>query len=556
MEGDVTLSRQDDQLFVIKTLITFRLIVITFFLGTVIFFELRYGGLSFPVPISLLVSVTYLITIIYLLMLNRISRYMAFLYFQLVLDLIIETGIIYCTGGMASPFTFFYMFTIIASAILLSRAASWIMATSSSILYGTLVNLSFYGIIKPLPLISFAIPPTKQEFVFFNMLVHIASFYLVAFLSDYLSQRLRLTLRAYISKSRDLTNLQAFHENVITNMGSGYLALDMYKQIISANQAAELILEQPTDNLKRLKLGDVFTTLKVEEILPNPDSIEERVKKNEWIYLTKNGEQKFLSAASSLFLVETGKVRGFIVVFQDITHYKKMEDAMARADRLAAIGRIAAGLAHEIRNPLGSISGSVQMLSAVSKEKLSPQNEKLMSIVLKETDRLNGIIERLLSAASPSTKKLKDVSLAGIINDAVILFRNDAKYSGQVRVTADLDERMRCEIDPESMKQVFWNLMINAAQAMPYGGEIAVKMAPISNSANIAGECEITFSDTGSGVPEEDVTKIFEPFYTTKRKGTGLGLSTVLKIIENHNGFISVSRNENNGATFSIRIPL
>jgi two-component system sensor histidine kinase PilS (NtrC family) len=556
MSSDAGLLRTDDQVFAVKGLIVFRLVVISFFLGAVLLFQHRFGSFSFPLPISMLIAATYLISIVYLLMLHSVHRHSLFLYTQLLLDVVIETAIIYSTGGLMSPFTFLYIFTIIASAIVLIRPASWVIASTSSILYGLLVNLEFYNLIHPLPLFSFAAVQTSQPFIFFTVLLHITSFYLVAFLSDYLAQRLRNLLMAYTTKSRDLTNLQAFHENVVANMGSGFLALDMEKTIISANQAAERILGRSVKNLIRQKLDTIFPSIKDQDILPDADGESGQIKKHEVAYLTQSGEEKFLTVTSSLFRVATDTVRGFIVVFQDITYIKKMEEAIGMAERLAAIGRIAAGLAHEIRNPLGSISGSIQMLSAKMKNELSPQKEKLMSIILRETDRLNGIIGRLLSSSSPAHKMVSNVSLARLINEAVMLFRNDTRYSNLVETITDLDDRLLAEADPESIKQVFWNLMINAAQAMPEGGAIFIKMAPVYNDGDTAGMCRIIFSDSGCGVPEENMTKIFEPFYTTKTDGTGLGLSTVLKIVKNHGGEVNVSNGDTCGAVFTIRLPI
>ena len=555
MNGEISFSRATDQIFAIKALIAFRLVVISFFLGVVFFFQEHYGTIQFPLPISLLIAATYLVSIIYLVMLQWGYHHNLFIYIQLVLDVVIETAIIYSTGGGVSPFTFLYIFTIIASAIVLERPASWVIASTSAILYGLLVNLEFYGVIHPLPLVAYMTNPGGQPFIFLTLLVHIASFYLVAFLSDYLGQRLRRLLLAYLSKSRDLTDLQAFHENVVAHMGSGFLALGMDKSIVSANQAAEEMLGYSAKNLMRQKLEKIFPLIEEKEILPDPGEEGDQVRRDEIVYTPKTGEEKFFSVTSSLFKISSGSVRGYIVVFHDITHIKKMEAAVNMSERLASIGRIAAGLAHEIRNPLGSISGSIQMLSSEMKTELSPQREKLMSIILRETERLNGIIGRLLSSSSSPGKKVGKVNLAGLINEALILFKNDTRYSKIVKTETELDTRLLAEADPESIKQVFWNLLINAAQAMPDGGTITIKMQPVFDGT-VAEKCAIEFADSGGGIPEKERMKIFEPFYTTKNSGTGLGLSTVLKIVENHDGEIGVANGTNGGAVFTISLPI
>lgn len=187
MKNDIGFSRADDRLFAVKALIIFRLVVVSFFLGSVLLFQGRFGGIPYPVVISSLIAATYFVSIIYLLLLNRISRQTIFLYIQLIIDVLIETGIIFSTGGGASPFTFLYIFTIVAAAIVLVRPASWVAASTASICYGLLMNLEFHGIIKPLPLFEFAVGQTSRPHIFFNVLMHITSFYLVAFLSDYLA---------------------------------------------------------------------------------------------------------------------------------------------------------------------------------------------------------------------------------------------------------------------------------------------------------------------------------------------------------------------------------
>ncbi len=556
MKEDVTLLRQHEQVFVIKALIVFRIAVISFFLGTVILFQHRVGELFFPLPISLLIVATYTISIFYLFLLNRISRYTLFLYSQLVLDIVIESGIIYYTGGVESPFTFLYIFTIIATAIVLPQKASYVISSAASIMYGLLVVLEFYGVIEPLPLIARNVAAPTQSLIFFKVLINMAAFYMVAFLSEFLSQRLRQTLFALRTKSQDLTYLQEFHEMVISNMGNGFLALDMRRRINSANRAAEKILEMKIDDMKFKRIDEALASIPANDLLPDPDDTDRGIKQAEWAYKTESGKMKTISATSSLFRDSQGTVRGFIIVFHDITQMKEMENAVAKSERLAAIGRMAAGLAHEIRNPLGSISGSIQMLKSEITNELSPSQDRLMAITLKETERLNHIINSFLLYATPEIRKTKNVKLANLLNDAVVLFANDTRYSGTVETETDLNEGVLMEAASESLKQVFWNFLINAAQAMPEGGKITVAMKPYFTENGDAKECTISFSDTGVGIPESEKRNIFEPFHTTKPDGTGLGLSTALKIIESHSGSINVSSVEGQGATFTITLPI
>lgn len=535
---------------VIKALIAFRVGAVSFFLGTVVIFQNEFGTLSHPVPIFMVIAATYMLSIIYLGLLGRAKNSPYFVYFQLAVDLFIETGIIYYTGGGASPFTFLYILTIVSSVFIAQPSSGYVLASLASIFYGLLVNLEHYGVIAPPELLAVGeVYARPQGYVFFMTLVHITAFYLVAFLTDFLSRSQRQTLIYLKAKSGDLTYLQAFHQNVIANMGSGFLALDREGRIVSSNQAAEQILGAPAEFFMRKRPEEAFSTLSVEA---NPG----RENKSEWSFVTADGEKKLLSFTSSQFKDSDGNVLGIIIIFQDITSFKKMEEVVSRSERLAAMGRMAAGLAHEIRNPLGSISGSIQILKDAVEKGNGASNEKLMAIILRETDRLNSIIGRFLSYASPHTKMEPNVLLAPLIVDSVTLFSNDARYAGIVSPEMEIDKGIRCNCDPESLKQVFWNLLLNAAQAMPTGGRILITLTSVPNDEKPASSCLITVKDSGCGISEDGLRKIFEPFYTTKERGTGLGLPLVLKIIESHGGSISVKSEEGRGTTFSIRLPV
>lgn len=546
METDRGLPPREDQPVIIKALIIFRMAAISFFLGTVIVFQLQYTNISVPLAIWGLIAFTYVLSILYLGMLGRVARFVPFLYFQLAADLFIETGIIYYTGGVESPFTFLYILTIFSTVFIMLAGGSYFIASGASILYGLLVVFEFYGMLHPVPLQTgarYVVP--QQEFVFFTVLVHIAAFYLVAFLSDFLSRRLKDTLLALVSKSRDLTYLQAFHQNVVANMGSGFIALDMEGRIVSSNQAAEEILGVKAKDYLHRKLDAAFPELAGGGVLP-PGSAADR---KEWVYGAGAG-RKYLAGAVSLFRDAAGEILGVILIFQDITHIRKMEEAVAKSERMAAVGRMAAGLAHEIRNPLGSISGSIQLLKEALPGELRPPHDRLMAIILRETGRLNGIITNFLSYASPTMKTVPGVNLGTLVADEISLFRNDPRYAGKVAVELAVDGEIRLTCDPEGIKQVVWNLMLNAAQALPDGGTVSI-------GARRAGDgCELSVADNGCGMDDEETKVIFEPFYTTKEGGTGLGLPMVAKIVEAHGGTIVVESAKGKGSTFIVRLPL
>ncbi len=554
MNINVTDSQSEEQIELMKALTIFRMVVISFFLGLLVLFQREFSELQFPFMLSILAAATYLVSIVYLMMLKMVSKYPLFLISQLAIDIIIETAIIFFAGGVASPFTFLYMFTIIASAIVLPRPSTYVIASVASILYGVMGNLEYYEIIQPTALFALGEKPLSQGFVFFTVLSHIAAFFLIAYLSDILSQKVRRTFLALLSKSRDLSSLQAFHENVIANMGSGFLALNMKKEVMSANNAAIKLLALPMQDLKHTSFYRFFPNNQNNTLLPEIKSKETGTVNAEVEYLSQNGEKRLLNMNCSLYKDSTQNVMGYIVIFQDVTELSEMKKTITKAEKLASIGRISAGLAHEIRNPLGSISGSVELLKSGTIKSESAQ--KLMSIILLEIDRLNSTITRFLSFSSIEIKRVKHANIAKIINDALLLFCNDKKYCDTINVATKMDESLELEADSEALKQVFWNLLINSGQAMENGGEISISVFRETNKKSGAEECIITFSDTGDGIPESDITKIFEPFFTTKKKGTGLGLSAVFNVIESHHGTIDLSGKDGGGTTFTISLPI
>jgi signal transduction histidine kinase len=236
---------------------------------------------------------------------------------------------------------------------------------------------------------------------------------------------------------------------------------------------------------------------------------------------------------------------------------REMEENLKRADRLAAVGKMAAGMAHEIRNPLASISGSIEMLQDDGEN--SPQHQKLMGIILREVGRLNDLIEDFLLFARPTSPGRERIHLNGLVEEILRVFLHSPECHSQIRFSTDFREDIYIQGDPSQLKQIFWNLFINAAQAMPDGGEIQITIRRHSALLPFLGEpeqVEIMVGDTGPGIREEELGKIFDPFYTTKQRGTGLGLSIVHSIVENYGGKITVRSEPGEGTTFSIFFPI
>jgi len=545
----------NELLFKIKSLMVLRVVVISVFLGTIIIFKIKSGQIPFIVPVTILIATTYLLTIIYSVLLKLINNLRFLCYLQLIGDILVETGVIYISGGIESPFAFLFILSIIASSIILYRRGGYIIASLSSILYGTLVNLEFYNILHPLTFDSSSVNISPiGETVIYTLFLNISAFFLVAFLSGYLSEKLKRTGEELEEKSEDLIQLKTFHESVVTNMGSGLMTADLNGRIVSFNLAAEVITGYKFYDVRGRYYSEFFN---IPLLKGDFNSLTDNPVRMEDIFIRKDGINIHIGMNISPLKDDKNNVRGIICVFQDLTTIKEMKEKVIKNEKLAAIGRISAGIAHEIRNPLASISGSIQVL----KDELSlhDPNIKLMDIILRETERLNSIITQFLIYASPYKKNLQTCNIKELITETITLLKNSKEYPSNLNIdTSFKNNGITINADSKQIKQVIWNLCLNSIQAMNKGGRMTISVNPPYPPLVKGGEgglVDIIIKDTGAGISETDLQKIFDPFFTTKEEGTGLGLSTVQKIIEGHNGSINIESKEGYGTTVKITLP-
>jgi two-component system sensor histidine kinase PilS (NtrC family) len=326
--------------------------------------------------------------------------------------------------------------------------------------------------------------------------------------------------------------------------------MNMNAEITSWNNAAEQItgyrFEEARDTWKSI-FGDSIKGLfgQTDELKDRPVRFEGQIAKHD-------GATAILGFTASLLKDDRDTVRGIILTFQDITRLTEMEEQMRRQERLATVGSLAAGIAHEIRNPLASLSGSIQMLQGDLD--LQGDSRHLMDIVLRETDRLNTIITEFLDYARPRSSARERVDLVSLMQETIDMFRNSRDFHAGIDVRCDLAPRLIVSGDAQRLRQVFWNLLINAAQAIEGGGSVSVSAAP--GSGELADHVLVRISDSGCGIPAESLENIFDPFFTTKTNGTGLGLAIVYRIIIDHGGAIDVKSEQGKGTIVTIRLPL
>jgi len=505
----------------LKTLIAFRVFFVTALLGTFFVFQIGYRVFPFPSTVLYLIIALYTISIIYSLALGKVNN-LTLAYAQISIDSAAIVALIFLTGAIESWFSSLMLLLVIASAIVLGRNGGYFTATLLSLLYGVLVDLQFYGML-PLP----HDPLLKEKDFLYNIFSHIGALYLTAYLMGHLMARLE-------RKEIDFADLTRFNQYVVENTPSGLFTTDLSGRILIFNRAAE--------EITGLSHTEVFGRM-AQEVFPFMGQLGERNRAEETVEF--QGEKKVIGLSVSRMRDAKGKEIGFIGVFQDLTELKRMAKEIKEKEQWATIGELSANMAHEIRNPLASLKGSVEMLKEGSAS--SEHKDKLMSIALSEMDRLNTIIVDFLTYSRPSSIELRDADLSTILNKTVDLLRSRSPEN--VTIAKDYPERMVMKADPMKLEQVFLNLGINALEAMPGGGDLEIG-ASLNN-----GTVEITFSDTGEGIEPTRQEKVFYPFYTSKAGGTGLGLSIAYRIVEDHGGHITVTSAPGEGTTFSIILP-
>lgn len=541
-----------------KKLILFmviRVVAVTLFVGSFLFLGIKFKEGPFLVPtFYVLIATTYFFTLIYAVLFKLVSHRVS-AYIQIFSDIIIVTALVSTTEGVESPFVFLYLVSIIPASIMLYRKGALSAAAAASIFYGIVVNAQYYNL---LPFMTGTTLPGKTTFYVLSL--HIVAFFAVAYLGSSAVETLKRMKEELRAKDSNIEELQAFNVNVAQCMSTGLLTTDEHGRITAFNRAAEEITGLKWDDVRGKGFLDILPVKEIEDILSSVKLILP-IYRFESIVKKRDESRIILGMNVSHLLDDGGKSHGLIVIFQDLTKVKEMEKEVKKREKMAMIGEVAAGMAHEIRNPLASLSGSMQIL----KEELSLQgdNAYLMEIALREMDRLNLTITEFLTYAKPNQPQKKIMNVNDLLSDTINLLKNSDIYrSADNHLQKEFkDESLMLSVDPHQMSQVFWNLSINAIQAMPYGGVLTIssKLSSVKGAdiGSGSGEwAEIVFQDTGQGIHESIVEKIFVPFFTTKENGSGLGLSIVHRIIEEHEGRIYVKSKPDKGTKFTIYLPI
>ena len=531
----------------LKWLMGIRVAVVTLTLGVLIYFQIGKSTQSIPAYYGLIVA-TYLLTILYSVLIKRIERLGLFAYVQIGGDILFETALVALTGGVESPFSLLYIISITAASALLARKGGLVAASLAGILYGAIVDVQYYrSTYAMFPLLSLPrVTDLPVPEIFYNLSINVLGFLMMGYLSGTLAERLE-------KKARDLTELQEIHRFILESIDSGVFTTDSEGLVTSFNRKAEAVMGYAKGEVRNRFWWDVFAWpdyaqdhLQAEKL---PGGIEE-------VSTRKDGRRILLGMNLSTLYDEQGVPIGMVGVFQDISLQKRMEEENRRRQWLAKIGEVSAGMAHEIRNPLAALSGSMQVL----RKELQPSddNRPLLDLALRETERLNGIVSDFLQYARPRQLNLKECDVTELVSDTVCMLEQAPEYGGKIRFVRRLaPESITAFLDRDQMQQVCWNLGLNACQAMSSGGTLTVSTDWILGGG-VGGDSEaieIVFEDTGPGIPAEYRDKIFDPFFTTKEAGTGLGLSLVHRIMEDHRGRVQVESVPGMGTRIRLLLP-
>ncbi|UCD62794.1 MAG: PAS domain S-box protein [Candidatus Zixiibacteriota bacterium] len=470
---------------------------------------------------------------------------------QFLFEVVIESTIIFSTGSINSPFSALFVLTIVSAALVYRLLGTLIVASLVSTAYAFIIWMGLYGTDNP----NLSVQALKTIFsnddrAFYSILLHILIFYLVAFISGYLAERLKQRDRQLADTSLALKQARLETDDILRHLNSGLLTVDAAGSIIYFNRAAERILGYREEDVKGMHCEEVFAERmpRLAECLM--DGIRDRLEhpRTEVEITSVAAERLPLGLSTSILTGPDHRMRGIIAIFSDLTDAKRLEAKVRTADRLAAVGELSASIAHEIRNPLAAISGSVEVLK--QEIQVDGENEQLMDLIVKESDRLTKILTEFLTYARIDRGAYNKVELCHLVGDVVEILYHHPSFSERISVNIRSDDSVTYVVGDENLiKQLLLNLAVNTCESFDENkGNLTFRIVSQTENNRVV----LYVSDDGPGISPELLKRIYEPFFSTKREGTGLGLSIVHRICTALKLKIDVLSRVGEGTTFVI----
>ena len=534
----------------LAALIAIRLVVATVLLGSAVIVQLREPDATAINPFFFLIGLTYAVSLGFIGSLRVVDRFPWLTDVHFAIDAMLVSAVVFLTGGVQSFFTILYMLPIVAASSMQFRRGGLQVASFSTILFVGLVMAQYLHAEGYLTLprnVSIATQLPSVTVAQYTVTLNAFGFFVVAVLSGSLAERARLGEAQLVQATEEIADLQAFNQYVLDNLVSGLATADADNRIVTFNRSAMLIAGINGALPIGKSMVDVLQLPQTFAANIAPDLVRVRSLRLDYQFRRDDGRVIDLGLSVAGLPLPDGS-RGYIYTFQDVTDIRRFEQNARLQQRLAAVGEMAAGIAHEIRNPLASMSGSMQMLK--QELPLTDDQAQLMDIVLKESERLNQTIKSFLAYARPQRLSTQPLDLRALVNETAMLLRNSTEVDDSHNIeVVQSAEPVTIDADESQVRQIIWNLATNGLRAMPDGGTLRLSAVKESGVAALGVE------DEGVGIPPEEVEKIFQPFRGSFGKGTGLGLAIVHRIVTDYGGNIDVRPRNGGGTIFRVTFP-